>query len=168
MPSAAAAFDSQPPALARADPGDLADGGAGQDLDATGGELLVDEPAERRVDGGQHLGQLFHLDDLEPAGGEGVSHFQADIAGTDDYCAGRAGLLKRAHQRERIAHRVQQVHPVGGAQDVRIVQAADGRPDRHRASANDELVVAEHFLGAVGCGDQELAPGHVDAPGGGV
>ena len=101
----------------------------------------MDEPAERRVDGGQHLGQLFHLDDVQAAGGEGVGHLQADIPGTDDHRAGRAGLLERAHQRERVAHRVQQVHPVGGAQDVRIVQAADGRPDRHRASADDEPVV---------------------------
>src|ERR1019366_4575929 len=132
-----------------------------------GAELLVDEPAKRRVNGGQHLGQLFHLDDLEPAGGEGVGHLQADVPGTHDHRAGRAGLLKRAHQRERVAHRVQQVHPVVGAQDVRIVQAADGRPDRHRASANDELVVAEHFLGAVGGGDQEVAADHVDAAGGG-
>ena len=60
-------LDLEPSRLA-AGAGDLPDRGAGQDLDAVGGELGVHERAERRVDGGQHLGQLFHLDDLAGRG----------------------------------------------------------------------------------------------------
>ena len=60
------------------------------------------------------------------------------------------------------------MHPVGGSAGVRSGQAADRRPDRDGTGADDELVVAEEFLAAVGGGDQEFAAGHVDAPGGGV
>src|SRR5712691_4944658 len=60
------------------------------------------------------------------------------------------------------------MHPVGGAEGIRPGQPGDGRADRERAGADDELVVAEQFLHAAGGGDQELASGHVDAAGGGA
>ena len=49
-------FDPQPSRLSCRGAGDLPHRGAGQDLDATGGELAVDEAAEGWVDGGQYLG----------------------------------------------------------------------------------------------------------------
>ena len=61
-----------------------------------------------------------------------------------------AGLLEGAHDGEGVAHRVQQVHPVGGAKGVRAGQAGDRGADRDRAGPNDELVVAQQLLGAVG------------------
>jgi hypothetical protein len=70
--------------------------------------------APSRVDGGQHLGQLFHLGDLQAADGQGVGHLQADVPGADDDRAGRRGLFQGAHDGEGVAHRVQQVHPVAG------------------------------------------------------
>jgi hypothetical protein len=72
------------------------------------------------------------------------------------------------HDSEGVAHRVQQVHPIVGAERTGPGQAADRGPDRDRAGADDELVVAEQFLAALGGGDQELAAGHVDAAGGGI
>ena len=161
-------LDVQAPGLAGGGAGDRLDGGAGQHLDAAGGQFGVDQRAQLRVHGGQHLGELFHLGNLEPADGQGVGHFQADVPGADDDRAGRGGLLQGGHDGEGVAHRVQQVHPVGGAQGTRAGQAADRGPDRDRAGADEELVVAEQFLAAAGGGDQELAAGHVDAPGGGA
>jgi hypothetical protein len=63
---------------------------------------------------------------------------------------------------------VQQVHPVAETESIRAGQAGDGRADRDGAGADDELVVAEQFLATRGGGDQELASGYVDPPGGGV
>ena len=81
VPSAPVAWTSSRPGLAGCGPADLPDGGAGQDLDAVGGEFGVDVRAELRVDRGQYLGQLFDLGDRQPADGEGVGHFQADVPG---------------------------------------------------------------------------------------
>ena len=113
------------------------------------GELGVHEGAELRVDGGQHLGQLFHLGDVQAADGQRVGHFQADVPGADDDRAGRGGFLEGAHDGEGVAHRVQQVHAVAGAEGVRAGQAGDRRADRDGAGADDELVVAEQFLAAL-------------------
>ena len=132
------------------------------------GEFGMHEGAELRVDGGQHFAELFHLGDAQAADGQCVGHFQADVPGADDDRAGRGGLLEGAHDGEGVAHRVQQVHPVGGAEGIRAGQAGDGRADRDGAGADDELVIAEYLLAALGGGDQELAAGHVDPPGGGV
>ena len=132
------------------------------------GEFGVHERAELRVDGGQHFAELFHLGDAQAADGQRVGHFQADVPGADDDRAGRGGLFQGAHDGEGVAHRVQQVHPVGGAEGIRAGQPGDRRADWHGAGADDELVVAEDLLAAVGRGDQELAAGHVDPPGVGV
>ncbi len=58
------------------------------------GQFGVDQGAECGVDGGQHLGQLFHLGDRQAAGGQGVGHFQADVPGADDDRGGRGGGLR--------------------------------------------------------------------------
>ena len=113
-------LDVQPPGLARLGAGDRLDGGAGQHLHAVGGQFGVDQRAQLRVDGGQHLGQLLHLGHLEPADGQRVGHLQADVPGADDDRAGRRGLLQGPHDGEGVAHRVQQVHPVAGAEGVQV------------------------------------------------
>ena len=132
------------------------------------GEFGVDQRAEVRVDGGQDLGELFHLGHGQAADGQGVGHFQADVPGADDDRAGRGGLFQGRHDGEGVAHRVQQVHAVAGPERAGPGQAGDRGPDRDGAGTDDELVVAEQFLAAVSRGDQELAAGHVDAAGGGV
>ena len=119
-----------------------------------GGQFGVDQRAQLRVNRGQHLGQLLHLRHLEPADGQRVRHLQADVPGADDDRAGRGGLLQGGHDGERVAHRVQQVDPVGGAEGGRSGHPADRGPDRDRARAHDQLVVAQHFLPAVGGADQ--------------
>ena len=116
-----------------------------------GGEFGVDLRAQLRVDGGQYLGQLLHLGDRQAADRQGVGHFQADVPGADDDRAARGGGFQGAHDREGVAHRVQQVHPIGRAQGI---QATDRGPDRDRAGADDQLVVAEQFIGSPGGGDE--------------
>ena len=56
VPSAAVAWTSSRPAWPGAARLICLDGGAGQDLDAVGGEFGVNQRAQLRVDGGQHLG----------------------------------------------------------------------------------------------------------------
>src|SRR6516225_4270671 len=123
----------------------------------------LDQGADFGVDGGQHLGQLLHLGHLQPADGQRVGHFQADVPGADDDRAGRGGLLQGGHDGEGVAHRVQQVHPVIRAEPAGAGQPGDRGADRDRAGTDDELVIAEYFLAAARGGDQELAAGHVDA-----
>ena len=121
--------------------------------------------AERGIDGGQHLGQLFHLDDVQAAGGQGVGHLQADVTGADDDRAGWYLVLEGAHDSERVTHRVQQVHAIIRAQRL---QATDRRADRHRAGTDDQLVVSEQLLMPLGAGDEELAARDIDPAGGSV
>jgi hypothetical protein len=49
-----------------------------------GAELVGDERPEFSVEGGEHLGELLDLGDLDPSGDEGFGHLQADVAGADD------------------------------------------------------------------------------------
>ena len=98
-----------------------------RDSDAVAFELGVDEGAEFGVDGGQHLGELFDLCDGESACGRGFGHLEADVAGADDDRSLDRLSLERAHQRERVAHRVQQVDAVLGPEPV---EAVDRRSDR--------------------------------------
>ena len=121
--------------------------------------------AERGIDGGQYLGQLFHLDDVQAAGGQGVGHLQADVTGADDDRAGWHLVLEGAHDSERVTHRVQQVHAIIRAQHL---QATDRRADRHRAGTDDQLVVSEQLFMPLGAGDEELAARDVDPAGGSV
>ena len=134
-----------------ADPGvgfvDRVDAGVARDVDAVAVELGVHERAELGVDGGKHLGELLDLGDGEAAGGERLGHLEADVAGADDHRSPDLPVLEGAHQRERVAHRVQQVHAVGRAE---AVEPGDRRPDRHRAGADDQRVVVERLVVAVG------------------
>ena len=132
------------------------------------GELGVDQAAQLRVHRRQHLGQLLDLGDGHPPGRQGIGHLQPDVPGADDDRTGRRGLLQGAHQRERVAHGVQQVHPVSGAQRAGPAQALDRGLDRDRASANKQFVVRDQLLGPGEIGDQELAVGDLDAAGRGV
>jgi hypothetical protein len=161
-------LDLQPPWLIRRGPGDRLDGGAGQDLNPMPCQLGMDQRTQFRVDGGQHLTELLHLSDRQPADGEGVGHFQADVPGADNDRAGWCGLLQGPHDGEGVAHRVQQVHTVAGAKSTRPGKAADQGADRDGAGADDEFVVAQQFLRAVGGCHQELACRDVDTAGGGV
>ena len=161
-------LDLEPCRLARRGAADLLNGGAGEDLDAMAGQLGVDQGAELRVDRGQYLGQLLHLSDGQPAGGQSVGHLQADVAGADNDGTGRGGLLEGAHDGEGVAHRVQQVHPVARPERSGPGQAADRRPHRDRACADHQLVVAEQLIAAIGGSHQQLARAGVDSAGGGV
>ncbi len=131
-------------------------------------QLGVDQRTQLGVDGGQHLGQLLHLHDRQPPGGQGVGHLQADVAPADDHRGGRGALLEGAHDREGVAHRVEQVHAVARPERTGPGQAGDRGTDRYRAGADDQLVVGEQFLAAAGGCHQELAGGDVDPAGGGV
>jgi hypothetical protein len=70
-------------------------------------ELGVDERSELGVAGGQDLGQLLELRDLQTARGQRFGHLEPDIARADDHRLVHLGLLEASHQRERVAHRVQ-------------------------------------------------------------
>ena len=59
----------------------------------------------------------------------------------------RLDPVEVAGQGERVAHRVEQVHSVVGAE---VVEAVDRRSHRQRAGADDEFVVVEQRVAAVG------------------
>jgi hypothetical protein len=158
-------LDLQPSGLPCRSPADPPDSSAGQDLYPIPGQFGMDQRTQPGVDGGKHLGQLLHLDDRQPADGERVGYFQADVAGADDDRAGWCGLLQGPHNGEGVAHRVQHVHPVGSAKSIGPGQAADRRLHQNGAGADDELVIAQQFLRAISGGDKELAGGHVDPAG---
>ena len=144
---------------------DPLDGGVGVDGDAAPGELGMDQAAELGVDRGQHLGQCLDLGDGDAAPGEGFGHLQTHVAGADDQ--GRPGLVpgQGAVEGEGVAHGVDDVHPVGGAEPVEPV---DRGQHRYRAGADDQGVVAQDMLGAVGLLDPDAAVGRVDLDGAGV
>jgi hypothetical protein len=114
------------------------------DGDAVAFELIVDEGAELGIDGGQDLGELFDLGDLESAGGERFGHLQADVAGADDDRAIDVVALEGVHEREGVAHGVQKVHPVAGPERVK---PGDRGAHGDGTGAHDKSVVAQR----VGC-----------------
>jgi len=115
--------------------------------------------AERRVDSGQDLGQLFHLDDVAAADAEGVGHLQADVPGADDDRGGRA-----VSSRVRMTAKVSPIEcsrctPCWGQEHP---SHADRGRTGDRAGADDQLVVGQQFLIPVpGC-DEEFAPADVE------
>ena len=121
-------------------------------LDAVRRQLRVDQRAQARVDGREHLGELLELGDREAPGRQALGHLEPDVAGAHDHRAGGLILLDRAHQLEGVTHGVQQVHPVGGPEGLGTDQALDGRPGRDGPGPDHELVV----------GDLVLDPGLVD------
>ena len=128
-------------------------------------ELGVYECAEFGIDGGKDLGELLDLGDCEAAVGERLGHLEPDVSGADDHRSPYLAVLECAHQRERVADRVQEMDAVGRAE---AVEPADRRPDRQGAGADDQRVVVDYLLATVG---QRTAPpgeGRVDAAGHGV
>ena len=148
--------------------GDGGDGGVGEDFDTVAFEFGVHKGAEFGVDGGQNFGQGFDLGDVDAAGGQGFSHLQADVAGTDDHRGGGVALLQGVHDGEGVAHGVQQVHPVGGAERVGAAEPADGWAGTDGAGAHDQGVVGQLLWGAGGVEDVEGVLVDVDAGGAGV
>jgi hypothetical protein len=61
------------------------DSDVGDHLDAVAPELLAQQPAELRVDGGHDRGGLLHQGDGQAAGGERLGHLQPDVATPDDH-----------------------------------------------------------------------------------
>ncbi len=57
------------------------------------------------------------------------------------------------------------MHPVAGAE---VVESGDPWRDRHGAGADDQRVVVERFLAAVGSGDDDAVGVGIDPAGGGV
>ncbi len=98
------------------------DAGVGDDVHAVAGEFVVDEGAEFRVEGGEHFGAALQLGDLEAADGERFGHLQAHVAGADDDRGFRLMGVEVVLEGEGVAHRVQQVHTVFGAE---LVEAGD-------------------------------------------
>ena len=111
-------------------------------------QLGVDQRTQARIDGREHLGQLLELGDRQPTGRKALGHLEPDVARTHDHRTGRLVLLERAHQLEGVAHRVQQMHPVGRTQRIGADQAFDGRPGRDGAGPDHELVVGDLVLDA--------------------
>jgi hypothetical protein len=118
---------------------DAGDCGAGVHVDVVAGQLVGDQRGQGRVDGGEHLSQLLHDGDVQATGGKGFGHLQAEVAGADDERRCGPAVQVRG-EGERVAHGVQQVHPVGGAEPV---EAGDGWADRYRTGADDQPVVGQ-------------------------
>ena len=83
---------------------------------------------------------MLDLRDGEPAGRESLGHLKADVAGADDHGSLDVRLLEGVHQREGVAHRVQQVHALFWAE---VIETANRRLDGKRAGADDQRVVGE-------------------------
>jgi hypothetical protein len=120
---------------------------------------LADDLAELGVHGGHGRRGLLDHGHLAPAAGEGLGHLQADVAGPHDQRparpAGRDGLLDSEH----VSHAVQDMHPGQ-------VQAGDRWARGDRAGTDDQPVIADDVLVAVGVGDHDPSGGRVDPVGG--
>ena len=125
-------LDVQRTGLAALGAADLLHRGAGEHGHAAGFQLGADQGAELAVDGGQHLGELLELGHPQSPGGQRVGHLQADVARADDDRAAGRGVLQGAHDGEGVVHRVQKVHPVGGAR-VRPGRRWAAGPARRRS-----------------------------------
>ena len=98
-----ASVDPQPAGRAGAGAADLPYRGAGQDGHAVAFQLGADEGAELRVDGGQYLGELLDLGDGQAAGGQGLGHLQADVAGADDHRADSGLVSSRVRMTAKVS-----------------------------------------------------------------
>lgn len=134
--------------------GDAGDGGVGVDLDAVLDEFVVDEGAEFDLDGRKDLGQHLDLGDLDAAHREAFGHLESDVPGADDELALGLNPVEGRGECEGVAHRVQQVDAIGGVEGV---EAFDERADGDAASADDERVVVDEVVAAVGVADGEAS-----------
>ena len=134
-------------------------------LDAVAFEFGVHQGAEFGIDGGQHLGEHLDLGDRDASGGQPFGHLQTDVAGADDESGLGLDPVDAGGQGEGVAHGMQQMHPVGGAEGV---EAVDRRPHGHGSGADHQRVVVDHRFAAVSVPDQEALSGDVDGGGEGV
>ena len=111
-------------------------------------QLGIDQGTKAGVHGREHLGQLLELGDRQPTGPQALRHLESDVARAHDHRTGRLVLVERAHQLEGVAHRVEQMHPVGWTQCIGANEALDGRPGRDGPGPDDELVVGDLVLDA--------------------
>ena len=74
----------------------------------------MDVRADFGVDGGQHLGELLDLGDASPQAVMASAISKPMYPAPTMTALAGVGLLERAHDGERVAHRVQQMDPVGG------------------------------------------------------
>ena len=125
-------------------------------------QLPADERSDVRIDGWQHLVELLHLRYGKTAGDQGIGHFEPDVAGADDERSRWCPLLKRAHDGERVAHGVEQMHAVSGAERIGSLEPGNRRTNRHGAGTDDELVVRQRLLDIVVVRDEEPAVARVD------
>ena len=138
---------------------DAVDSSAAKDGDFIAVELGADEGAEVGIDSGENFGELLDLGDSEAGGCERFRHFEADVSGADDHCAAGLAVLEGAHERERVAHRVQEMHSLARAE---VVEPDDGGSDRNRPGADDERVVLDALLATVGGGERDTVGGRSD------
>lgn len=103
----------------------------------------MDQGAEFGVDGGEHFGKRFDLGHGDAAHGERFGHFQADVSGTDDHRRLRLAPLQRLHDRERVTHRMQQVHTIIGTECRWAGEAVDRRSGADRSGTHDQCVVGQ-------------------------
>jgi hypothetical protein len=68
-------------------------------------------------------------------------------------------VLEGAHEREGVAHRVEEMHSLVRAE---VVKPGDRRSDRQCAGANDQCVVLDGLLVTVGGGERDAVGGRVD------
>ena len=140
-------------------------GRAGAHVHPVLGQLRVDEGTELGVDRREDLFELLHLRHGQTSCHQGLGHLQADVAGPDDDGVPRCALLEGAHDRERVAHGVQQVDAVVGPEGVGTGQPLDGRPNRDGTGAHDQRVVGHEVFGPVGPLDRQLVRLDVDPAG---
>lgn len=138
------------------------DARTGLDIDPVPHEFGMDEGTEFGVEGGQYLGGGLDLGDVDAAGGEAFGHLQADVAGADNQGGARLQLLEGVAQGEGVAHGVQQVDAVGGAEGV---ESGDRGTHGPGAGADHQRVVVDQGGGVVGSDGLELTGVDVDAGG---
>ena len=107
------------------------------DIDAVPDEFAVHQGAELGIDGGEDLGQHLDLRDGDTAGSQAFGHLKSDVAGADDQRGLRPDAVEAGGERERVAHRVQQVDPV---LDTQLVEAVDRRLHGDGTSADDQPI----------------------------
>ena len=123
--------------------GDALHGCAGDDLDACGRELLLEDRCDLLVHAGDEPGQHLDDGDLGAHGDQELGEFHADDAAADDDDAFRQGF----HGQDLV-----------GVHDVGAVDALDGDPAGHGARGDEDRValdVLARFLDLQGLGVRE-------------
>ena len=98
-----------------------------------------------RVEGGEHFGAALQLGDLDASAGEAFRHLESDVPGADDDRGARVAFGEVLVEREGVAHRVHDVHPVVGSEQVEALNAGERGQG---AGADDQLVVVDDGFAA--------------------